>query len=233
MKSIKFLTALIACGIIATSTVNAASSIGRSGGSSSHSSSSSSSRLSMPSPAPSRPAQSASTAKPTQSSGIGGTQGSMGVRKSDVTAPVASNVQNARNSTSPPSNSQVSPPNYIAPPVPSYSPPVAPQYSGSSTGSMFMSSLGGSFVGSMLGNAISHPSGGTTIVNNGSAGSGAASPSGQAFDSGNGYSQPGPSMVNQKESYGMGKLIIDLILFVILIALLVGIAYLFYKGVKE
>jgi len=234
MKSMKFFTVVLAAGLTMASAVDAVS-IGRGGGgggggrvSSSFSRpSSSESSFKAPSAAPSpAPAQSA---KP---GGIGGTQGAMGVRKSDVTAPVAANVQNARNpvpSSTPAPNYNTSP-GYTTAPVPSYGPAVTPQYSGVSNGSVFMSSLGGSLFGSMLGNAISRPSGGTTVVNNGS--TGMTSSSGQVLDPSGGYVQSGPVVQQQKESYSMGKLIIDVILFAILVALIVGIVYLFYKGFK-
>jgi cytoskeletal protein RodZ len=76
-----------------------AGSIGRSSSSSS-SSSSSASRSSSSSSSVSRPAQSSSYSAPKQG-GIGGNSGSMGVRKSEVTTPVANKVEQKRIAQSP------------------------------------------------------------------------------------------------------------------------------------
>jgi hypothetical protein len=102
---------------------------------------------------------------------------------------------------------------------------------------MFMSSLGGSLAGNLLGNALfGHGShgGGTTVINNGTpSGSGgsvsngaiASGPS-SGFDngpSGSNFSQP-------KKEYTVWSFIADIIGFVIVVAILLGVAWLFYKG---
>jgi hypothetical protein len=100
-----------------------------------------------------------------------------------------------------------------------------------------MSSLGGSFVGSALGNMIfgNHGSGGgTTVINNTGGGSAptasaAAASTAPAVDP-NGFS-PMPAQ-SVAPSYGIGSFIKDVFLFAILVGLLVGVAFLFYKGYK-
>lgn len=163
-------------------------------------------------PSPSR-SYSAPSASPSSFGGIGGS-GSMGVRKSEVTAPVANRVAAARapSYTPTPSYNQ-------SPPTPSYSAPVSPS---PSVGSSFMSSFGGSFAGSMLGNAISghsapHYSGGVPNVQ------------AQQNYGGGAY---GVAPLVAAPSYGIGSLIGDILLFVILAAVVVGAAFLFYKGYK-
>jgi hypothetical protein len=102
---------------------------------------------------------------------------------------------------------------------------------------MFMSSLGGSLVGNLIGNSLfnNHGSGGgTTVINNGAAGvpnssSVAPAPSGT---SGPGFDNGPSSFSSQpvKKEYTMWSFIGDLFGFVIVVALFVGIAWLFYKG---
>jgi hypothetical protein len=165
----------------------------------------------------------------------------MGVRKSEVTAPVA---QQTRPSTTP---SPSTTPGYSNP-APSYGSAPAPNYGGGgfggggvTNGSMFMSSLGGSLAGNLLGNALfghgSHGGGGTTVINNGTPSSGgsggsvsngvvASGPGGGFVDSG-----PGGSNFSQpKKEYTVWSFIADLIGFVFVVAILLGIAWLFYKG---
>ena len=212
----KFISAIV----IATAMLSAfpvdAGSIGRSGGSSSSSSSRSSysapSRPSYSAPAPSRPS--------VAPGGIGGTSGSMGVRKSEVTAPVAAKVQAARPVAAPsPSTS----PGYSNP-TPSYG--VAPQPVYQPTGSPFMSSLGGAFAGSVLGNMMfsGNRSGGTVVNAGGGYAGGGGAVAGDPYNAG--------GAVLHAKSYGIGDFIWDVILFAILVALLVGLAFLAYKGFK-
>lgn len=232
MKATKFaVTALVASLVLATS-VNATS-IGRSGGSSSHSSPSvsrsSGSTHSAPAPAPKAPSVAPAPAKP---GGIGGTQGSVGVRKSEVTQPVAQ--QTKPTTPAPTSTGAGAPAAPVYSTAPSYSSPApAPQVSGSS---VFWNSLGGSFVGNMLGNALfgnHNNSGGTTVINNGgSAGvpnSGVVS-TGPSAGTADAQFNPGGLPVQAKKEYTMWNFIGDAITFVILIAVLVGIAWIFYKG---
>jgi len=221
MKLNKIFSSIVIAGMVLGSFQSYAGSIGRSGGGSSSSSSRSSSSYSSPSksysaPAPSRPAQAA----PAAPGGIGGTSGSMGVRKSTVTQPVANQVQAGK------------PAPAAAPGAPtggsstgSYSAP-APVYSQPSTSGVFMGALGGSLVGNMLGNSLFGNHGG---YNNG------------GYNNGNGYApnvqaqqggQSGVAQVVVQKSYGVGDFIIDVILFALLVGLLVGLAFLAYKGYK-
>ena len=246
MKVSKLFSALVvATAMVAT--VADAGSIGRSGGggsrsSSSFSSGSSASRSSSFS-APSKPSVApAPSAAPSKPGGIGGnTQGSaIGVRKSEVTGPVANSVNAGKPGNFTPSTT----PGYSNP-GPTYGSAPTPNYGGGyggggvTNGSMFMSSLGGSLVGNMIGNSLfGHGShgGGTTVINNGTpSGSGgsvsngavASGPGGGFVDSG-----PGGSSFSQpaKKEYTVWSFIADVFGFVIVIALLLGVAWLFYKG---
>jgi len=248
MKVKHFLSSVLAASML-IATVADAGSIGRSGGSSggggrSSFSSSSSSHSSSVS-APSKPSPSVAPA-PSKPGGIGGTQSSVGVRKSEVTQPVANKVQDSKStstastgSTSTTSSSS----GYSAPPVGSYgysSPsPVYSQPSPVTNGSTFMSSLGGSLVGNMIGNSLfGHGShgGGTTVINNGTPSGGTVSSnqmpqtvqSDGSVVSSNFAVQP----QQKKEEFTMWSFIWNVITFAILVAVLVGIAWLFYKGFK-
>jgi len=246
MKANKFLSVAILSSVMLAGIADA-SSIGRSGGGSSsggaRSSSSSNASKSSSYSAPSKPAAApapapAQTAKP---GGIGGnTQGSsVGVRKSEVTAPVA---QQVRPSTTPtPSTTpgySNSAPSYGSAPSPGFSPGYSAPSPGIGAGGVFMSSLGGSFAGTFLGNALfghgSHGGGSTTVINNGtpSAGSGSVSNGVVASGPSNGFdSGPGSSNFSQpKKEYTVWSFIADVFGFVIVVALLLGIAWLFYKG---
>lgn len=241
MKSKILASTLLAAALISALPVEAGS-IGRSSSSSSagRSSSSSSSRSSSYSaPKPSAPAAAPAPSKP---GGIGGTTASTGVRKSEVTAPVAQKVESAKpapnaGATAGGSSSYSNPaPSYGTAPQPNYAPAAQP---GISTGGVFMSSLGGSLVGNMIGNSLfghSNHGGGTTVVNNGvptgSAGQGVVSQGpGNSFDQSGGMSPNGVSTPIKKE-YTMWSFIGDLFGFVIVVALFVGIAWVFYKGYK-
>lgn len=196
MRVSRFLVSVLVAGAMfaAVSTVEAGS-IGRSSGSSFSSSRSSSSfssssyRSSSPSIAPSKP------------SGIGGSSGSMGVRKSAVTDPIKAK-------SAPPVTATSSAPVTSAP---SYS---APAYSGSGGGG-FMSSFGGSFLGTSLGMMMFGNHGGQTVINGGG---------------GNGVAG-GPVTVVESSS-GFGSVIMAILQGVLLIALLIGVAFLCYKGYK-
>jgi len=225
LKSRKFVTTLAIAAIMFAPFANSAS-IGRSGGSKPSISRS----YSAPKPAPSKPA---AAPAPSKSGGIGGTQGSMGVRKSEVTQPVANSVQQGR--VQPGQSSSAGASGFGSAPGPSYSSAPLPNYNptspGLGLGGVFASSLGGSLIGSMLGNALTRPSGGTTVVNNGggSATPLSSGPGGSIDPSGN-YMAPAGATVSK--GYTMWNFIGDLITFTILVALLVGIAFLFYKGFR-
>lgn len=211
-------------------TVDAAS-FGRAGGVSRPSIS-----RSFSAPKPSVPSNATVASRP---GGIGGTAGSMGVRKSEPTQQAAANV-NARREVTPSTVTPTTAPQVAPAPSYGYAPPPAPQVT---NGSTFMSSLGGSFVGSALGNMIfgNHGSGGgsTTVINN----SGSATPSAGAVTNTTGVAAPAavvdnngfspmPTTVVTAKSYGIWGFIKDVILFALLIGVLVGLAYLFYKGYK-
>jgi hypothetical protein len=227
MKFNKYLTAAVVAGLMLGAN---ATSIGRAGGGGgSHSSSvaHSSPSVSRPAPAPTHvaPAPSAAPAKP---GGIGGTQSSVGVRKSEVTAPVAAQVHPERVNPAPGKPGSFSVPTS---PAPTYGTVPAPVYqSAPSAGSTFMSSLGGSFAGTILGNAIfgghGH-GGGTTVINNGTPAPGTvAQAPGTVVDNGT----VATNYVQPKKEYTVWSFIADLIGFVFVVAILLGIAWLFYKG---
>ena len=230
MKATKFALAALVAGLVLATGVNATS-IGRSGGG--HSSSVSVSRPSAPShsaPAPSKaPSVAPAPAKP---GGIGGTQGSVGVRKSEVTQPVAQQVRPAT-TPAPSSTGAGAPSAPVYSTSPTYSAP-APQPSVSGS-SVFWNSLGGSFAGNVLGNMLFNNhghSGGTTVINNGGSGvpnSGAVA-AGPGMSSADAQFNPGVLPVQPKKEYTMWSFIGDAITFVILIAVLVGIVWVFYKG---
>jgi hypothetical protein len=241
VKLTKFVaSAVVATALTALVTTSFAGSIGRSGGSSrsssssmSKSSSSSASRSSSYS-APSKPAPAVAPA-PAKSGGIGGTTSSVGVRKNEVTNGVRNDV--AATKSAPSGTSSGSSGSYSSgyAPTPTYGAPAVPQPQ-VTNGSTFMSSLGGSFAGTVLGNALfnNHGShgGGTTVINNGTPGGSA----GGVVASGPGAiptdAQFNPSGVNvqPKKEYTVWSFIADVFGFVIVVALLLGVAWLFYKG---
>jgi hypothetical protein len=207
----KLFKSIILALAIAVAAISAdAGSIGRSSSSSSssHSSFSSSSSASRSSsfsaPAPSKP------------SGIGGTA-SMGVSKPSVTQPLRPSTPT---------------PTYGTAPTPSYggSPSYGGGYSAPAPAVVhhdpFMSSLTGSMVGSMLGNAMSRPS--TTVV---AGGGGVVQSGGPVYVDGNG-GQVQPVVVQRDSGYGIGHFIIDVLLFGVLLAVIVGLGLLLYKGTK-
>jgi len=219
MKFSKFLSGIvIASAMVATISVDAAT-IGRSGGSSFSSASRSSSFS-----APSRSTFSAPSAAPSRVGGIGGTSGSIGVRKSEVTTPVAQSVQAARTVPTPSYNSVPHTPSYNSVPTPSYNTNVPTP----STGGGFWSSFGGSFAGSAVSNALfNRPA--PVVVAGGQPGVGtsaAVAPTvGSAPLTGT-YAAP---LVAEK-SFGIGDFIINVILGVIAIIVLAGAAFLLYRG---
>lgn len=212
MKLSKFFAGILIASAMAGAVHVEAASFGRSSSVSvSRSSSYSSPSRSYSAPSPSR---------------FGGSTSSMGVRKSDVTAPVANSVQSAR--TVPvPSYSAPRAPSYSTTPTPSYSAPVPTP----SVGGGFWSSFGGSMAGSAVGNALfGNHSQAPVIVNGGavpsaSVGSGVGTSASPLTST---YAQP---LVPQK-SYGIGDFIIDVILFVIALGVVAGAAYLIYRGYK-
>lgn len=235
MKAIKFVTAALVASVM-LATVAEAGSIGRSGGGGfsggSRSSSSSFSRPSSTYSAPSKSAPTPSVAPaPAKSGGIGSTQGSVGVRKSEVTNGVRNDVATSNpnaakaGSYSAPSTS----PSYAPAPSYGYAPAPAPQVT---NGSTFMSSLGGSFLGSWIGSSLGHSGhGGTTVINNGTAGVPNSGGVVTQVDGSGQVTQSAP-VAQQSSGGGMGSIIWNVILFAVLIAVIVGIALLFYKGFK-
>lgn len=243
MKVKHFLSSVLAASML-IATVADAGSIGRSGGSSggggrSSFSSSSSSHSSSVS-APSKPSPSVAPA-PSKPGGIGGTQSSVGVRKSEVTQPVANKVQDSKStstastgSTSTTSSSS----GYSSPPVGSYgysNPPPVVVHQSSGFGSSFAGALGGTIVGNALfgnhGNG-----GGTTVINNGTPSGGTVSsnqmPQTVQSDGSVVTSNVAVQPQEKKESFGMWSFMWNVITFAILVAVLVGIAWAFYKGFK-
>lgn len=233
MKLSKLLaSAIIAGSLLATVSGTFASSIGRSGGSSSSHSSSSSSKSSFSSAPASKPSPSVAPA-PSKPGGIGGTTASVGVRKSEVTNGVRNDVA----ATKPAPTGSVGSTGSTTSGAPSYTPtpgysspaPVVVQ-SGGGFGSSFMGSLGGTLVGNALfGNHGN--SGGTTVINNGTPnGSGGSIQSGPGVGSNDSQFNPGGMPSAPKKEYTVWSFIADLFGFVIVVALFIGIAWIFYKG---
>lgn len=230
MKKI-FTALVITSALIAT--VADAGSIGRSSSSSSsHSSSSGSSRSSSSSSSFSAPSKSSPSVAPAPShiGGIGGTTASVGVRKSEVTNGVKQDIAASKPApvTGSTSSSGSYAPHYT--PTPSYSAP-APVVvqSGGGFGSSFMGSLGGTIVGNAL---FGNHGGGTTVINNGTpAGSGSnVVTNGQGVSAGDGVVASNGMIVQAKKEYTVWSFIADVFGFVIVVALLLGVAWLFYKG---
>jgi hypothetical protein len=248
MKTSKFLSAVVVASMM-VATVADAGSIGRSGGSSggsrssssfsSGSSASKSSSFSAPSKPSPAPAPAAAPAN--RPGGIGGNTTSVGVRKSEVTQPVAQSVNAGKPGSFGGSTTPSTAPSYSNP-SPSYGSAPSPGFSapsqGIGAGGVFMSSLGGSLAGTMLGNALfGHGShgGGTTVINNGTpSGSGGSVSNGAvASGPGGGFVDNGPggsSFSQPKKEYTVWSFIADVFGFVIVVALLLGVAWLFYKG---
>lgn len=243
MKFYKIVSALVIGATLSASMPSFAASFGRSGGSFSRSFS----RPSIPktTPAP-KPSPSATPNKST--GGIGGTTGSMGVRKSEVTNQVAANKVAPAQSAPVSRPNVATSPTYSSAPTPTYGTVPQPVYqsAGPSNTSTFLSSMGGSFVGSSIANMLtgSHGSGGggTTVINNTTGATPGASPAtGSALAPSTGAVTPDSALASSvypmgaapvAKSYGIGDFIIDIVLFVILIVLLVAVAFMFYKGFK-
>lgn len=234
MKASKFLSVAILASVMLAGIADAGS-IGRSSSSSSSGSRSSSSSFSSPS----RPSPSvAPSAAPSKSGGIGGTQGSVGVRKSEVTAPVAQKVEQSKPTPAPAqaagtsTGSTTGSSSYSAP-APQYSAPapVVVQSGGSGFGSSFAGALGGTIVGNALfgnhGNG-----GGTTVINNGTPSNGTVTTGPSVVDSNGQSVSNGTVVVQQKESMGMGTIILNIILFAILVFVIFIVVFLFYRGFK-
>lgn len=187
-------------------------------------SSSSSSRPSISRSTPT-PTKSVAPTSPSQNKvgGIGGTSGSMGVRKPDVT-------QRAVNPTTPQQQQSQS---YSRPVTPS--PNYNNQPSGVTNGSTFVSSLGGAVVGTAIGSMLfgNHSNGGgTTVINNGAPVAGGASSAvpGVVADQGGVVPMVG---YQQQPTYGIWGFIKDVLGFGVLIALIGGIGFMVYKLIKK
>jgi hypothetical protein len=235
MKVKHFLSAVLTASML-IATVADAGSIGRSGGSSggggrssSSFSSSSSSHSSSSYSAPSKPSVAPA---PSQAGGIGGNTASVGVRKSEVTNGVRNDIAVSKpapagvGSTGSTTSSGSYAPHYT--PTPSYSTP-APVVvqSGGGFGSSFMGSLGGTIVGNAL---FGHHGGGTTVINNGTPGQGGVVAQGPVADNGTVTGSTNYVQTQQKKEYTVWSFIADLFGFVIVVALFIGIAWIFYKG---
>jgi len=243
------IVAVLAIATLATVDVASAASFGRSGGSSfsgSRSYSAPSRSYSTPSYSAPKPTPSYSAPAPTrQSSGIGGTTGSMGVRKSEVTAPVAAKVESQRAAATPSYSSPsraptpTTSPNSYTSPAPVYAAPAAP-----SGGSGFLPSFAGAMGGTLLGNALfgnNHGSGGgTTVINNGTPSAAAPAAVAGAVPAVDAAGQPiaggwaagAPAVAAPAKSYGIGSFIWDVLSFAFLLAVLAGLAFLGYKAYK-
>lgn len=225
---------LIAAALVATAAE--AGSIGRSSGGGRSSGSFSS--FSSPSRSAAKPTGSYSSASPNKTGGIGGTNGSIGVRKSEVTGSVRQDIAASRPSTpsSSPSYGGTSgySPHYA--PTPAYGHVTTPQPS-VTNGSTFVSSLGGSFLGSAIGNMLfsNHGTSGTTVINNGT---GTTAPTVQSSGSYVGPMQgiasvDGSSVITTaplKHPYTVWSFIGDVIGFMVLAIILTGLAWLIYRG---
>lgn len=244
MKLNKFLaSAVVATALMSLVATSFAGSIGRSGGgagrssssSMSHSSSSSSSKSSSFS-APSKPAVAPAPAAPAaRPGGIGGNTASVGVRKSEVTNGVKQDVATSKGTGSVGSAGSTGSSGSYSPsynPTPSYGSAPVPQPSiGGGFGSSFMGSLGGTLLGNALFSNHGSHGGGTTVINNGTpGGSGGVVSSGPGVSAGDAQFNPGGVSTVAKKEYTVWSFIADVIGFVIVVALLLGIAWLFYKG---
>lgn len=223
MKVTKILSImLISASMLATEAYSG--SIGRSSSSGGGRSSSS---MSVSRPSVSHSTQSAPHAAPapSNSGGIGGNSASVGVRKSEVTAPVKNEIAQGKSSTTSvgSASSGSYTPHYTPTPSYGYAPTPAPQVT---NGSTFMSSLGGSMLGTMLGNSLSRPAN-TTVVTGGG-GSVISSASAQT-PSDSGFN-PSSVPITPKKEYTVWSFIADIFGFAIVLALLLGMAWLLYKG---
>ena len=230
MKATKALSILlVATALLATEAYSASIGRGGGGGGGRSSSSVSVSRPSVTHTAPSKPSVAPAPAHP---GGIGGTTSSVGVRKSEVTAPVKNEVAHSKPSTSSVGSTSSGSsgsytPHYTPTPSYGYATPPAPQVT---NGSTFMSSLGGSMLGTMLGNSLSRPANTTVVTGSGGASGGSVISSANAQTPADAQFNPGSVSTTYKKEYTVWSFIADLIGFVFVVAIMLGIAWLFYKG---
>lgn len=232
MKTSKLLAAVFASAFLFASVAEAGS-IGRSGGGSRSSSSSSRSSSSVSKPSYSAPSKPAVAPAPSHPGGIGGTTSSVGVRKSEVTNGVRNDVAVSKGSTTGSASTHSTPstsPQYAPTPQYGYQQPPAPSVGGG-FGSSFLGAMGGTLVGNALFGNHGH-SGGTTVINNGTPGSssGGVVASGPGAVAGDAQFNPGSVAAQPKKEYTVWSFIADVFGFVIVVALLLGVAWLFYKG---
>jgi hypothetical protein len=233
MKTSKILAALMASTVLFASVAEAGS-IGRSGSSSRSSSSSSRSSSSVSKPSYSAPSKPAVAPAPSKPGGIGGTTSSVGVRKSEVTNGVRNDAAVSKGATTGTTGANSTPstsPQYAPAPQYGYQQPPAPSV-GSGWAAPFLGAMGGTLVGNALfGNHGSH-GGGTTVINNGTPGSSSSGvvASGPGAVAGDAQFNPGGVAAQPKKEYTVWSFIADVFGFVIVVALLLGVAWLFYKG---
>jgi hypothetical protein len=233
MKASKFISAIVVASALVAAVAEAGS-IGRSGSSSRSSSSSSRSSSSVSKPSYSAPSKPAVAPAPSKPGGIGGTASSVGVRKSEVTNGVRNDVAVGKGGTTGTAGANSTPstsPQYAPVPQYGYQQPPAPSVGGG-WAAPFLGAMGGTLVGNALfGNHGSH-SGGTTVINNGTPGSSSsgAVASGPGVVAGDTQFNPGGVAAQPKKEYTVWSFIADVFGFVIAVALLLGVAWLFYKG---
>lgn len=239
MKLSKILSmAVVATAMIAT--VADAGSIGRSGGGGSRSSSSFSSGSSASKSSsfsqPSKPAvaPAPATARP---GGIGGNSASVGVRKSEVTNGVKQDIAATKPSTSSvgstgSSYSSTAPHYSTSPTYSSPAPAPVVVQSGGGFGSTFAGAMAGTVVGNALFGNHGHSGGGTTVINNGTPSGGGTVVAGSPGVSNvsDGQFNPGGVVSQPKKEYTVWSFIADIIGFVFVVAILLGVAWIFYKG---
>ena len=239
MKISKLFISVAATAILFAGQVDA-SSIGRSGGSSggSHSSSSASRSSSTSSShstssysAPSKPAPSVAPA-PSHTGGIGGTQSSVGVRKSEVTNGVRNDIAATKPAPAGVGSTHSTPttsPQYAPPPQYSSPSPVVVNGGGGGWGSSFLGAMGGTIVGNAIFGNHSN-GGGTTVINNGTPNGGTVQSVPSAGSVADSQFNPGGVSTQSKKEYTVWSFIADIIGFVFVVAILLGVAWLFYKG---
>jgi hypothetical protein len=166
---------------------------------------------------------------PSQTGGIGGNSSSVGVRKSEVTNGVRNDIAATKPSPSqiptPSTSPQYAPAPHYSNPAPV---PVATPSGAGSWVAPFVGAAAGTVVGNMLfGNHGSH-GGGTTVINNGTPGGVVAS--GPGAVAGDAQFNPGGVTTVAKKEYSVWNFIGDVIGFVVLLAVLAGLAWVVYKG---
>lgn len=219
MKFLKALVLALSLSVVAFQVD--AGSIGRSSSSSSVSSGRSSSSFSSSSSS----SRSSAAPAPSKPSGIGSTA-SYGVSKPDVTNGVRSDVAKASPAPATPSGGAVSTPHSAPTPVYSTVPVPTTTVVHHDSGGGFGSSFAGSMMGSMLGNALSRPAAPVVVGGGGYAGPVVAGTTTVVENGGQ------PVVVQRESSYGIGHFILDVILFGILLAVVAGLCFLIYKGLK-